>query len=63
MSKMKVEYRDIDEVFPYHNNPRKNDGAVEAVANSIRELGFRQPIVTDADGTPDGWTRWERDAT
>ena len=25
MSKMKVEYRDIDEVFPYHNNPRKND--------------------------------------
>ena len=51
MSKMKVEYRDIDEVFPYHNNPRKNDGAVEAVANSLREFGWQQPIVVDGDGT------------
>jgi ParB-like chromosome segregation protein Spo0J len=38
------------EVRPYENNPRKNDQAVEAVAKSIREFGFRQPIVVDADG-------------
>ena len=51
MAKMKVEYRDIEEVLPYHNNPRKNDGAVEAVANSLREFGWQQPIVVDGDGT------------
>lgn len=47
---MKVESWDIDKVTPYENNPRKNDDAVEYVANSIREFGFRQPLVVDADG-------------
>lgn len=32
---------------PYENNPRNNDGAVDAVANSIREFGFKVPIVVD----------------
>jgi len=40
----------IDDVKPYEKNPRQNDGAVDAVAASIREFGFRQPIVVDADG-------------
>lgn len=48
---MKVELRDITKVKPYKNNPRKNDGAVDAVATSIKEFGFRQPIVVDKSGT------------
>jgi DNA modification methylase len=47
---MKVEMWAIDRVKPYENNPRINDGAVDAVAASIREFGFRVPIVVDRDG-------------
>ena len=35
---------------PIANNPRLNDAAVDAVAASIRQFGFRQPIVVDEDG-------------
>src|SRR5262249_13229921 len=35
---------------PYDKNPRRNDHAVEAVARSIAEFGFRQPIVIDEEG-------------
>jgi ParB-like chromosome segregation protein Spo0J len=48
---MQVEIRSLSAIKPYDQNPRKNDSAVEAVANSIREFGFRQPIVVDGDGT------------
>jgi DNA modification methylase len=34
----------------YAGNPRINDKAVDAVANSIREFGFKQPIVVDKEG-------------
>jgi DNA modification methylase len=44
---MKVEMWDISRVKPYPNNPRVNDCAIEAIAKSIREVGFRQPIVVD----------------
>ncbi|MBC8350454.1 MAG: ParB N-terminal domain-containing protein, partial [Planctomycetes bacterium] len=47
---MKVELWPIERVKPYENNPRINDGAVDAVATSIREFGFRQPIVVDTEG-------------
>lgn len=47
---MDVIERKLTEIYPYEHNPRKNDGAVEYVANSIREFGFKQPIVVDADG-------------
>jgi len=47
---MKIELRKLSEIKPYPNNPRVNDDAVEAVAASIREFGFRQPIVVDAEG-------------
>src|SRR5262245_42256396 len=47
---MKVEMRKLSEIKPYENNPRLNDAAVDAVAASIREFGFRQPIVVDEDG-------------
>lgn len=35
---------------PYQNNPRNNDGAVQAVAESIKQFGFKVPIVIDKDG-------------
>lgn len=37
----------IGQIKPYEHNPRNNDAAVEPVAASIREFGFRQPIVVD----------------
>lgn len=39
----------ISEITPYKNNPRINKNAIEAVANSINEFGFKQPIVVDKD--------------
>lgn len=33
----------------YDNNPRNNDGAVDAVAASIREFGFKVPVIVDGD--------------
>lgn len=48
---MDVEKRHVDEIEPYENNPRENEDAVAAVADSIEEFGFRQPIVVDEDGT------------
>jgi ParB-like chromosome segregation protein Spo0J len=39
----------LDRVRPYENNPRNNDKAVDAVAASIKEFGFSQPIVVDTD--------------
>jgi DNA modification methylase len=47
---MNIETWPVERVKPYDKNPRRNDAAVDAVANSIREYGFRQPIVVDADG-------------
>jgi len=47
---MDIEMRDIGDVKPYEGNPRQNEDAVDAVAASIREFGFRQPIVVDEDG-------------
>ncbi len=57
---MKIELRKLAKITPYPGNPRQNDGAVEAVAASIREFGFRQPIVVDTDGKIIcGHTRWK----
>lgn len=50
MGKLKVEYRNVADLNPYENNPRLNDGAVDAVAASIKEFGFKVPIVVDSDG-------------
>lgn len=44
---MEIVNKKIDELVPYENNPRKNDEAVEYVANSIKEFGFKVPIVID----------------
>lgn len=47
---MKVQSWAIDRVKPYDKNPRDNAAAVDAVAKSIEQFGFRVPIVVDADG-------------
>jgi DNA modification methylase len=57
---MKIEQRDINAIRPYDKNPRINDAAVDSVARSIEEFGFRQPIVVDEDGVIIvGHTRWK----
>ncbi len=50
MFMLTIELRSIGDIRPYPNNPRTNDNAVDAVAASIREYGWRQPIVVDSDG-------------
>jgi ParB-like chromosome segregation protein Spo0J len=47
---MEITLRPLSDIRPYFNNPRINDPAVRAVAASIREFGFRQPIVVDVVG-------------
>jgi DNA modification methylase len=47
---MLVQMRPVESVRPYARNPRHNDPAVAAVAASLREFGFRQPLVVDPDG-------------
>ena len=57
---MKIQQRDPGKLVPYETNPRSNDGAVDAVAASILEFGFRQPIVVDEAGViVCGHTRWK----
>ncbi|HEX3991927.1 MAG TPA: ParB N-terminal domain-containing protein, partial [Acetobacteraceae bacterium] len=47
---MQIEMWDITAVTPYERNPRINDQAVDAVARSIQEFGWRQPLVVDEQG-------------
>lgn len=57
---MEITYKKLDEIMPYERNPRHNEAAIEKVANSIDEFGFRQPIVIDAAGViVAGHTRYE----
>ncbi|GAB6166169.1 DNA modification methylase [Thermostilla marina] len=57
---MKIENRKLADVRPYERNPRINDQAVDAVVESIRQFGFRQPIVVDTEGVIIcGHTRWK----
>lgn len=47
---MQIITKKISDLHPYQNNPRKNDSAVDAVASSIKEFGFKVPIIIDRDG-------------
>ena len=47
---MEIVYKLVSELIPYVNNARKNDNAVDAVASSIKNYGFKQPIVIDSFG-------------
>ena len=46
---MKIIEMKINDLVPYSNNPRINDQAINAVANSIKEFGFKVPIIVDKD--------------
>jgi ParB-like chromosome segregation protein Spo0J len=48
---MNIVEKRLNELKPYENNPRINDGAVKFVKNSIEEFGFKVPIVIDKNGT------------
>ncbi|MBN2446781.1 MAG: ParB N-terminal domain-containing protein, partial [Phycisphaerae bacterium] len=57
---MNVQQRPLTEIKPYEKNPRINDAAVDGVAASIQQFGFRQPIVVDTEGViVCGHTRWK----
>ena len=47
---MNIVEKRLDEIRPYENNPLRNDEAVQYVAESIRQFGWKQPIVIDRDG-------------
>lgn len=60
MKEMKIEYKKTDDIIPYENNPRKNDEAVDYVANSIKEFGFKVPIIVDKENViVTGHTRYK----
>lgn len=44
---MKIEQINLSEIKPYEFNPRKNEKAIEKVAASLSEFGWKQPIVVD----------------
>ena len=48
-SRRKVELVNIDTIIPYARNPRNNADAVDSVVSSIKEFGFKQPIVVDKE--------------
>ena len=57
---MKIVEKNIGDIFPYENNPRRNESAIEPVMKSIEQFGFKQPIVIDKDNVIIvGHTRWE----
>lgn len=60
MNKLNVEYMGIETLIPYINNPRKNEKAIDIVAGSIKEFGFKNPIIVDKDNIiVAGHTRYE----
>lgn len=47
MKKLEIKYIPIDGIKPYKNNPRLNEDAIPYVMNSIKEFGFKNPIILD----------------
>ena len=48
---MEIVYKKIEDLKPYENNPRYNDEAVQYVAKSIEDFGFKVPLVIDKNNT------------
>ena len=50
MSKLKIVYKHVDEIIPYANNPRNiSQNAIDKVASSIKNFGFKNPVIIDKD--------------
>ena len=47
MDKLKIEYVDINNIKPYKKNPRKNEKAIPYVMESIKQFGFKNPVILD----------------
>ena len=47
MDKLKIEYVDINSIKPYNKNPRKNEEAIPYVMESIKQFGFKNPVILD----------------
>lgn len=47
---MQIIYKSLREIILYKYNPRKNDAAVDKVAESIKEFGFKVPVVLSSTG-------------
>ncbi|HEM6243411.1 TPA: ParB N-terminal domain-containing protein [Streptococcus suis] len=57
---MDIVQKQLDEIRPYASNPRNNEAAVDPVAESIQQFGFKVPIVVDKDGEIiNGHTRYK----
>lgn len=57
---MEIVMKKIEELTPYEKNPRNNEEAVDYVAKSIKEFGFKVPLVIDKDGViVTGHTRYK----
>src|SRR5262245_6972097 len=57
---LQLVYRRLDQLIPYAANPRKNDRAVDRMCDSIREFGFRVPVLATSTGDIiDGHLRWK----
>ena len=46
---MEIKMMNVEDLIPYINNPRRNENAIDKVASSIKEFGFKVPIVIDKD--------------
>ena len=58
--KLEIKYVNINDITPYKNNPRINEEAIPLVAKSIKEFGFRNPIILDKNNViVCGHTRYE----
>lgn len=49
MKNIQVQMLKIKDIVPYDKNPRRNDDAVRCVAESIKQFGFKNPIIIDKD--------------
>ena len=47
MKKLEIKYIPINDIKPYKNNPRLNEEAIPYLMNSIKEFGFKNPIILD----------------
>lgn len=57
---MNIVYMKMADIKPYENNPRNNEAAVPYVKNSIKEFGFKVPILIDENNViVCGHTRYE----
>lgn len=57
---MDIKMVKIDDIVPYENNPRHNADAIEPVKESIRQFGFRNPMILDKENViVAGHTRYE----